>query len=85
MPSQDFQVVILAGGECKRLYPLTSAGEAWCNSDSHIGSRCVLLRLPTTARTRCACVWALWAAYVMLAAVLLQARSRRCCLWATGR
>ncbi|KAF6255618.1 nucleotide-diphospho-sugar transferase [Scenedesmus sp. NREL 46B-D3] len=26
MPSPDFQVVILAGGECKRLYPLTSAG-----------------------------------------------------------
>ncbi|WIA38932.1 hypothetical protein OEZ86_005085 [Tetradesmus obliquus] len=26
MPGQDFQVVILAGGECKRLYPLTSAG-----------------------------------------------------------
>lgn len=24
MPDNSFQVVILAGGECKRLYPLTS-------------------------------------------------------------
>jgi hypothetical protein len=34
MPSPDFQVVILAGGECKRLYPLTSAGTASCQAQA---------------------------------------------------